>query len=57
MSERGTKSHRNPSSVEIVVRLDATLLEQGLNDINNNIATNSVIKDGGFTATPGKIGV
>ena len=36
--------------------LDATALDQGLKDINDNIATNPAITVGGFTATSGKIG-
>jgi len=36
--------------------LDATALETSLNDINDNIATNTAITDAGFTASPGTIG-
>ena len=36
--------------------LDATALEAALNDVNDNIATNAVITDAGFTASPGTMG-
>ena len=36
--------------------LDATALEMQLNDINDNIATNTAITDAGFMALPGTIG-
>jgi len=36
--------------------LDATALETSLNDINDNINTNTAITDAGFIASPGTIG-
>ena len=36
--------------------LDATALETGLNEINNNIATNTAITEAGYPASPGTIG-
>ena len=36
--------------------LDTTALEAALNDINDNIATNPVLTDNGFSPEPGTIG-
>ena len=36
--------------------LDAPALEVSLNDINDNIATNTAITESGLTASPGTIG-
>ena len=36
--------------------LDATALEIVLNDINDNIASNTAITEAGYTASPGTIG-